>query len=436
VTQEMIATACLALAAARAVHKDVIHGAVKHLTALFAQKRNELIDPEAWKHIESAVTNPAAYPGLEVRPGWTIPWLLRVALCVALHRDGGAAGTCSDNVLQVWRRVARQVPPEGLVGVGPEPAPIPPKAPSPVPVPHTAPIILTIRSLDPAGRLAEGNRVRLSTGDLVGEVLTPDPTAPYHLISELLNKTILYPFRSAAMCVVDPVAAWVNWEVVLDPTGQRMYNRRTSDKDLPAPNLMNWDRPDFHTLTFHHAGADLAGSAFGATQRWNYSTDPRSVKPEGLQPGSIQILHVVSDVVETSGGARLSFSSERESDRGTLSRADELPRLLPDIRLYILQLPVGLNDGRRDGVCREKAALLRAFAAQLQLASHQIVITLPGLRFPEGRMLLESIARGVLSPTPTAAVSIFGELSKARAQLFQTLPPEENEAGFDVCYFG
>lgn len=132
----------------------------------------------------------------------------------------------------------------------------------------------------------------------------------------------------------------------------------------------------------------------------------------------------------------MSFRSDRESERGKLCRAEELPRLLPDIGLYILQLPVGLNDGRRDGVCREKASLLRAFAAQLQLASHQVVITLPGLRFREGQMLLESISRGIASPSHTPAVSIFGELSLARAQLFQTLPPDEAEAGFDICYFG
>jgi hypothetical protein len=117
-------------------------------------------------------------------------------------------------------------------------------------------------------------------------------------------------------------------------------------------------------------------------------------------------------------------------------RAEELPRMLPDIRLYVLQLPVGFNDGRRDGVCREKASLLRAFAARLQLASHQIVITLPGLQFPQGELLLKSITEGVLRPKPHPVVSIFGELRKVRARLFEALPSDETEAAFDICYFG
>ena len=72
----------------------------------------------------------------------------------------------------------------------------------------------------------------------------------------------------------------------------------------------------------------------------------------------IQVLHVVSDVVNTSGGARLSFRGDSDS-RGRLYRAEELIQILPDIRVFVIQLPVGLNDGRRDGVCRDKAACLR-----------------------------------------------------------------------------
>ena len=279
--------------------------------------------------------------------------------------------------------------------------------------------------------MGPGMRMRLSSGDQVIEMKTAAPTEVY--ASQQMNSLDLSGIH---LCMVDRNAAWVVWEAILDPSGENMISRRTSNEKLPVPNLMNWDKASYHTLTMHHAGADLGGSAFGKTSRWRYSTELERVKDAGAEPGTVQILHVVSDVVDTSGGVRLSFQSEREGNRGRVIRADELTRLLPDIRLYVLQLPVGLNDGKRDGVCREKASLLRAFAAQLQLASEQIVITLPGLRFREGQVVLQAIMNGVENPTPTAAVSIFAELKKVRAHLFETLPPEEAEAGFDICYCG
>jgi hypothetical protein len=128
---------------------------------------------------------------------------------------------------------------------------------------------------------------------------------------------------------------------------------------------------------------------------------------------------------------------EKKDERDPEPKIENAPVLTAAaLATYILQLPVGLNDGRRDEVCREKASLLRAFAAQLQVASNEIVITLPGLRFPEGGMLLESIARGIASPTYDPPASIFEAVKNARAQLFQTLPHHETEAGFDICYFG
>ena len=278
--------------------------------------------------------------------------------------------------------------------------------------------------------MAPDTRMRVTSGDTTYDLLSPAPTAEYRSIS---RQTDQYP--EVKVLVVDRNAAWVCWEAMFDPFERRLFSRRTQSEKLPAPNLMNWDKSVFHTLTMNHAGADLGGSAFGKSGHWRYSTDPDriNISPE---PGTVQILHVVSDVVDTTGGARLSFQSEREDQRGRVIRADEMTRLLPDIRLYVLQLPVGLNDGKRDGVCREKAALLRAFAAQLQLASEQVVITLPGLRFREGQLLLQAIVAGVEQPQPTPAKSIFEELKKARAHLFETLPPDEAEAGFDICYYG
>jgi hypothetical protein len=274
--------------------------------------------------------------------------------------------------------------------------------------------------------------MRLTLGSDAIEFRTDAPTDPYCETRSLDRPTL----SRVELLIVDRNAAWVCWEALLDPSGARMFSRRTSAEDLPTPNLMDWNKAVYHTLTMHHAGADLGGSAFGKPGPWRYSTELEKVKDAGAEPGTIQVLHVVSDVVDTTGGARLSFKSERGDERGRVIRADELIKLLPDIRLYVLQLPVGLNDGKRDGLCREKAAMLRAFAAQLQLASRQIVITLPGLRFQEGRMLLEAIRNGVQNPHPTAAMSIYGELKKIRATLFATLPPNEIEAGFDICYFG
>ena len=295
-------------------------------------------------------------------------------------------------------------------------------------------MILTIQCLDPAGRMAPGMRMRLSSGSEVQEVVTQAPTLPYRSLQGLPAQTDA--FRGAELCVVDRNSAWVSWEAILDPSGERMFSRRTNSEKLPAPNLMGWERPTFFTLTMHRAGADLGGSVFGKTGNWRDSTEIERFQKEGAEPGTIQILHVVSDVVDTTGGARLSFVLERGDERGRVIRAEELSRLLPDVRLYVLQLPVGLNEGKRDGVCREKAALLRAFAAQLQLASRQIVITLPGLRFREGQLPLQAILKGIEKPEPTPAVTIFGALKSARAHLLRTLPPDEAEAGFDICYFG
>jgi hypothetical protein len=294
-------------------------------------------------------------------------------------------------------------------------------------------LILTIKCQEsPDRRMGPGMGIQLSLRNHVFWFVTAAPTDPY--ISPANAKLALV--GGVHLLMLDRASAWVNWEAILDPTGQAMYSRRTSREKLPTPNLMNWDKPSYHTLTMDHAGADLGGSAFGSGRRWAYGLEPEKLQAKGVEPGSIQVLHVVSDVVDTSGGARLSFVSEREKSRGRVIRPEELPRLLPDIRLYILQLPVGLDNGKRNGVCREKAALLRTFAAHLQLASDQIVITLPGLRMSEGTQVLEAIRRGVEKPDPTPAVSIFGELKAIRGQLFKTLPPDETEAGFDICYFG
>jgi hypothetical protein len=447
-----MASVCLALASARAGKREDLESEVKILRALFERQRNAVVNPDTWKAVETAVTRPEANPGIEVWPGWMRPWMLRTSMSLALARDGSADGQHCHNVRQVWLRIARHLPPEGMIAErnvqmavpqsrqprddGP---PMSMEEPVPAPRARRTPI-LTIKCLDQAGRMAPGMRMQLSreldavstaTGSLVLEVKTPAPTDPYASLAPV-DSTELHGVQ---LCVVDRNSAWVAWEAILDPSGENFVSRRTSSAQLPVPNLMNWDKPSYHTLTMHHAGADLGGSAFGTTKRWRYTTVLERVA-DGAEPGTIQILHVVSDVVDTSGGVRLSFQSEREGQRGRVIRADELTKLLPDIRVYVLQLPVALNDGKRDGVCREKAALLRAFAAQLQLASEQIVITLPGLRFREGQVLLQAIMAGVEAPQPTAAMSIFGELKKVRAHLFQTLPPDEAEAGFDICYFG
>lgn len=287
IVRETIASACLALALVRAGRTKGVRQIVKHLTKLFAQQRNDLINPDAWNHIEAAVKNPSAYPGLEVQPAWTRPWLLRIASCVALSRDRGLPGECSENVLQVWRRVARQLPPESVLGARPEAVPLLFRQNPGMTMRQVAPPTLRIECLDKVGRLAAGNRIRLSLAGNIAEVLTPLPTAPYRDAAErAVPPEGIGPFRSTEQCVVDRGAAWVSWESILDPTGKRMYRRRTNDVKLSIPNLLNWDRPSFHTLTFHHPGADLGGSAFGPTRRWSYSTDPErlAAKARSLGP--------------------------------------------------------------------------------------------------------------------------------------------------------
>ena len=106
-----IASACLALTYARAGSAVELEREVSTLKALFERRRNDLVNPENWRAIQATVTKPEANPGMEVQPAWMRPWLLRAAMSVALSRDGGSPGQFSDNVRQVWLRVARRIPP-------------------------------------------------------------------------------------------------------------------------------------------------------------------------------------------------------------------------------------------------------------------------------------------------------------------------------------
>lgn len=435
--QETMACTCLALASVRAGQKTIVTGMVNRLGVLFAKGQSDLMNPSAWNSIDS-FRDGSAFNG---HPEWTRPWLMRVALCLTLDRDGGSPGKHSGRLLHLLSAMVRRLSPELSFAVEPvsSPDPAPPLAARAafdfdLDLPS---LVLNIECMDKVTRPQQGTRILLSRGGATAEFKTPSPTAPYNEAAETtaIGKS-LAEFQSAKLCVVDRNAAWVSWESILDPTGYRMYSRRTNDKDVPRPDLMNWNSPSFYTLTMHHVGADLAGTAFPMEGSSYSNSDPEQLSTRNVLPGGVQVLHVVSDVIETSGGARLTFRDERQSDRGKVYRAEEFPKMLPDIRLYILQLPVGFDEGRRNGVCREKAALLRSFAAHLQLASHQIVITLPGLRFDEGVLLLKAISNGIVNPTPTPAVAIYGELKNARSTLFKTLPTDEAEAGFDICYFG
>jgi hypothetical protein len=431
--QELMALTVLALAYFRA-------GDVEHVRPII--KRLEVVgsaDMRGWSLVQSIVADASAVRGVEGHPRQRLPWLYRSALALALARDEGRSGSRTRGVIDVWHRILTrpQLPAEARFAERPQA--------NVGATQHSAferltDAMCTIRCVERAkGSLLEAVRVRIEQpgGRRPVEITAPRHTTPYREAAGEYSRRM---FPDVSRLNVDQFAAWVNWESIFDPSGETMYSRRVNTDESLAPKLVQWESPTFYTVTLDHAGADMAGSAISRIRgdgevRWSYSYNTDDL--QDLGPG-IQVMHFITDVLEISGGARLSLRSDNlERGRGRVLRPEELPRLRPDIRVFILQPSLLQGGTYRGPLEREKAALMRAFAAELQLVSRAIVITLPALAFNYAIEMLTAVGRGVLNPEPTAAMSIYEHLKDARAELFRRLAETpHDEAPFDICYFG
>lgn len=171
------------------------------------------------------------------------------------------------------------------------------------------------------------------------------------------------------------------------------------------------------------------------------------------------VVHMVAHAVETASAVRLELQSPdaaakavRETARGDLLRADELPRMFPRAGLYVLQSPP-LHTPARTHAEREQAALLRAFAAELAELGVPAVVTVPACTEATASAILIKVAdslrgrvrypwkvqrhgaRGLLRSVRSAATMLPLAVRRIERSEFADGRGLDLEAAFDICVY-
>lgn len=235
--------------------------------------------------------------------------------------------------------------------------------------------------------------------------------------------------------VVDRGTAWLPWEAILTDARHvdRAFRRRSERVARTNPIVFGSDL-SIHTLTTNHAGADIGGSSLGKLGPWSYKHGLK--EPRIADAGEQQILHIFADPVETTSGIRLRLGEQSQSlsrSRGEVIRAEELVELLPNPVLCLLQLVDAR--GERTGADREKAGLLRSFAAELHERGMPVVITVPSVTFNMGVQILRTLTEAV--DARGTADDLLRSTADARRTVFSTDPRSDAlECAFDICFYG
>ncbi len=445
-----IAATCIALALARLGRIDLLKSRLDALKQLFhppvshSEAIGNFLGPESWKRIENTVEGSSG-AWIDVQPAWTRPWLFRIAACLALERDRRHPADRIGRVYVAWRKFIDAMPAEVAGWLLEQPV----SASQPAgghaaalrpPAPLAEPVVTfhAVRARS-GGSIFERANIEIVYQDaerhITTNVETPPPEMPYAEAAGRLAVSIpdLFAFH-ARKVLVPPSCAWVCWEAML--ALPHPFPRRIARPSLPAARFGS--PPAVHTLTLNHIGADLAGS--GWRLPWTYAQTPRELMVKTLHAQE-QVLHIIAEPIETRAGIRLRLTEEvvdEKSDRGTLLRSDEAIKILPNVQLAVLQLPIARRI-ERSGVDREKAGYLRTFAAELHAAGFPCVITIPSLEFDLAREVLESIANVLREPVSGTSEALFDAgMIKAKGVIVSRMGDGAmtRETADDICFYG
>ena len=404
---------------------------------------------EIWQQIDRLVEE-----NTPIDNEWLRAWMFRHAACVALHRDTEAPAGRLERLfgsrtrsggwpmeIAAWfqgefkERLERIRRAQFTVSV-------PAAAPS---IEHEGvrgPIagktlqVLGIRSRR-SGSIFEQARLEVR-GTLNGEesrltLKTPDAQLPYDVMVGEVRKQL--PPRwldTVDRLIVNPASAWICWEAIFSKlrTRSSVIGPEEPEEMVRRP-AWNPNELNVSMLTSDHEGVDL-GAAWRLGQ-FTYAHDLDAFT-ERISPRGEHIVHVIADAIETRSGVRLrlgDLADAPRTERGPLVRPHDLVKALPNVVLCVIQAPLGTD--LRTGVDRERAAILRTFAAELHEAEVPNVITLPSLEFNTARGVVIELRAAMKTASPQAlhdaAISVRRDLaSSARSD-------DAREGSLDICCY-
>jgi hypothetical protein len=448
---KVLASANQGLAYAQLHNLSGSRRAVRRLRSAFHAGEPEsgtFLSPETWERIDALVEG-IALPepsGTHFANDWMRPWMFRIAACLAFGRDGKDSGERRRRVAKEWRAVAGELPFEVAGWLEPQPA-------APVAAPSAFPAASMSRQLGPSrieyristirsrssGSLFESASIRVESdaGISTDELHSPPVDLPY---AELYQK-LPFPFVPQRMeeivLTVDRGAAWICWEALFQKLDVPVYRKFVHGRHKPMGRMQ--ELPRLFALSADPSSRDLVSSAKELGLEWTCEQQPERLTSR-LSPGRAgHILYLIGDPLETRSGLRIQLvsselagSNAQAAERGRLISADEASRLLPDIRLAILQCPTRRRSVRT-GVYREKASYLRSFAAELH-AQVPLVVTLPTLDLRVGI----AVSKCLLMTLPGAidlAAAVANGVHQAR-QTLREFGPDFDEERCDISFYG
>jgi hypothetical protein len=151
----------------------------------------------------------------------------------------------------------------------------------------------------------------------------------------------------------------------------------------------------------------------------------------------IQVLHLVGEPIETTGGVRFRSLGGARNVRGAdLLHMDEVVRLFPKLQLCVLQASP-LHQPQRTIRDRAGAAMLRTLAAELYGLGVSAVVTVPPLRTHDGELVVRLLAELLAAHHPNPFGRLPTTLAAAQAQLVAAAEDDEQtlEAALDICLY-
>lgn len=416
----------------------------------------------------------------ELGPSLWLPWLLRIASCIAWFDDGYQADTHTGRLLAALGNLYGES--GGGVTLPPELEFLRAKALPKSPASYS---VNTLES-EPEPPQREEVRVRFSVpGSVRLEIWPPQPQQEIPLLVEVdspgsaplkLNVSMRPGF--------DPYLALAERTPWIADLRKRM--RAGSDRVLEVDASLRWicweallsldpEFPDFRENLLRVCRWTVAKASVKAASRW--AARASSVELAVLAPSlgdvsmsragwaslpswflvqyprvqglldnpppemaAARIVHGIGRPTSTTGGARLAVGEGYQtstSGRGHLVAPRDLLMLSPRAQLFILQAD-SKKVPDRSGSDREQASYLRHMAAELQSLGVPAVLVLPSLPQEQGTEVLLDIA-GALRNGPDLLPNLLQALADARAFLLdnsQSLRPDDRrEQALDITLF-
>jgi len=161
---------------------------------------------------------------------------------------------------------------------------------------------------------------------------------------------------------------------------------------------------------------------------------------QDLLPRELEALHLIGTPVRAGRGVRFLFTQEdahekASFERGELLSAAELGSSLPRLSLCVLQDVPGVETLRTSSD-RQRAALMRLFAAELQQTGVPLVVCIPALAPEHAKQALEDVADALTAPDVMG--TLFFSLQTLRTDILSQASgadSPETECAYDFAVF-